>query len=68
MKIKFFILFILILLKIGQFNPTEDGLSKLMNCENSVRNSVTHTSTAAKTEISLEWQSPVDFEGEIVFK
>ncbi|XP_046809531.1 putative ferric-chelate reductase 1 homolog isoform X1 [Lucilia cuprina] len=52
---------------IGQFNPSEDGLSKLMNCENSVRNSVTHTSTVPKTEISLEWQSPVDFEGEIVF-
>ncbi|KAM7341744.1 putative ferric-chelate reductase 1 homolog isoform 2-T2 [Cochliomyia hominivorax] len=52
---------------IGQFNPTEDGLTKLMNCENSVRNSVTHTNTVPKTEISLEWQSPVDFEGEIVF-
>ncbi|TMW54575.1 hypothetical protein DOY81_000369 [Sarcophaga bullata] len=52
---------------IGQFNPSEDGLSQLMNCENSVRNSVTHTSTVPKTDISLEWQSPVDFEGEIVF-
>lgn len=54
--------------KIGQFNLSEDGLSKLMNCEYSVRNSVTHTSTVPKTEISLEWQSPVDFEGEMVFK
>lgn len=54
--------------KIGQFNLPEDGLSKLMNCENSVGNSVTHTSTAPKPEISLEWQSPVNFLGEIVFK
>ncbi|XP_073846110.1 putative ferric-chelate reductase 1 homolog isoform X2 [Musca autumnalis] len=52
---------------IGQFNLPEDGLSKLMNCDNSVGNSVTHTNTSPKPEISLEWQSPVDFEGEIVF-
>ncbi|XP_059224933.1 putative ferric-chelate reductase 1 homolog isoform X2 [Stomoxys calcitrans] len=52
---------------VGQFNPSEDGLSKLMNCEYSVGNSVTHTSTTPKRVISLEWQSPVDFEGEIVF-
>ncbi|XP_075165907.1 putative ferric-chelate reductase 1 homolog isoform X2 [Haematobia irritans] len=52
---------------VGQFNPSEDGLSKLMNCEYSVGNSVTHSSTTPKRQISLEWQSPVDFEGEIVF-
>ncbi|XP_014093279.2 putative ferric-chelate reductase 1 homolog isoform X1 [Bactrocera oleae] len=52
---------------IGQFNPTSDGSAKLMNCENSVGNSVTHTNPGAKQSVSLEWLSPVDFLGEVVF-
>ncbi|XP_055859170.1 putative ferric-chelate reductase 1 homolog isoform X2 [Episyrphus balteatus] len=52
---------------LGQFNPTADGSAKLMNCENSVNNSATHSNASPKPVISLEWQCPVDFLGQIVF-
>lgn len=52
---------------LGQFNPSADGSVKLMNCENSVNNSATHTNASPKPVISLEWQCPVDFLGQIVF-
>ncbi|XP_011186308.1 putative ferric-chelate reductase 1 homolog isoform X2 [Zeugodacus cucurbitae] len=52
---------------IGQFNPSTDGSAKLMNCENSVGNSATHTSPGPKQTVSLEWLSPVDFLGDVVF-
>ncbi|XP_036332126.1 putative ferric-chelate reductase 1 homolog [Rhagoletis pomonella] len=52
---------------IGQFNPSSDGRAKLMNCEDSVGNSATHTNPGPKQSVSLEWQSPVDFLGEVVF-
>ncbi|KAL9919695.1 putative ferric-chelate reductase 1 homolog isoform 1-T3 [Glossina fuscipes fuscipes] len=51
----------------GQFNPSESGHSKLMNCGNSVGNSATHSHAGPKAEISLEWQSPIDFEGDVIF-
>ncbi|XP_020717045.1 putative ferric-chelate reductase 1 homolog isoform X2 [Ceratitis capitata] len=38
-----------------------------MNCESSVGNSVTHSNTSPKQSVSLEWQPPVDFLGEVLF-
>uniref|UniRef100_A0A1A9WDX6 Ferric-chelate reductase 1 homolog n=1 Tax=Glossina brevipalpis TaxID=37001 RepID=A0A1A9WDX6_9MUSC len=52
---------------VGQFNPPERGDSSLMNCGNSVGNSATHSNPSPKAEINLEWQSPVDFEGDVIF-
>ncbi|XP_030386072.1 putative ferric-chelate reductase 1 homolog isoform X2 [Scaptodrosophila lebanonensis] len=52
---------------IGQFGPSRDGTVKLMNCENSVNNSATHSNAGAKSQVSLEWESPVDFMGQVVF-
>ncbi|XP_067633151.1 putative ferric-chelate reductase 1 homolog isoform X4 [Eurosta solidaginis] len=52
---------------IGQFNSSLDGRVKLMNCENSVGNSATHANPTPKQSASLEWQSPLDFLGEVVF-
>ncbi|XP_037946002.1 putative ferric-chelate reductase 1 homolog isoform X1 [Teleopsis dalmanni] len=52
---------------IGQFNPTLDGRAKLMNCENSVNNSATHSNARPKTDVSLEWLTPVDFLGQVIF-
>ncbi|XP_032570552.1 putative ferric-chelate reductase 1 homolog isoform X2 [Drosophila sechellia] len=52
---------------IGQFGPARDGTIKLMNCENSVNNSATHSNAGNKQQVILEWQSPVDFLGEVVF-
>ncbi|KAH8337747.1 hypothetical protein KR067_001096 [Drosophila pandora] len=52
---------------IGQFGPARDGTIKLMNCENSVNNSATHSNAGPKPQVLLEWQSPVDFLGEVVF-
>jgi len=53
---------------VGQFGPARDGTIKLMNCENSVNNSATHSNAGAKQQVLLEWQSPVDFLGQVVFK
>ncbi|XP_037714123.1 putative ferric-chelate reductase 1 homolog isoform X2 [Drosophila subpulchrella] len=52
---------------VGQFGPARDGTIKLMNCENSVNNSATHSNAGAKQQVLLEWQSPVDFLGQVVF-
>ncbi|XP_022223255.2 putative ferric-chelate reductase 1 homolog isoform X3 [Drosophila obscura] len=52
---------------VGQFSPARDGTVKLMNCENSVNNSATHSNAGAKPQVYLEWQSPVDFLGQVVF-
>ncbi|XP_017120314.1 putative ferric-chelate reductase 1 homolog isoform X1 [Drosophila elegans] len=52
---------------VGQFGPARDGTIKLMNCENSVNNSATHSNAGPKQQVLLEWQSPVDFLGEVVF-
>ncbi|ALC41304.1 CG8399 [Drosophila busckii] len=52
---------------IGQFGPTRDGTVKLMNCENSVNNSATHSNAGPKPQVTLDWQSPVDFVGQVVF-
>lgn len=53
---------------VGQFSPSRDGTVKLMNCENSVNNSATHSNAGPKAQVSLDWQSPVDFLGQVVFK
>ncbi|KAH8396978.1 hypothetical protein KR215_007085 [Drosophila sulfurigaster] len=52
---------------VGQFSPSRDGTIKLMNCENSVNNSATHSNAGNKPQVSLDWQSPVDFLGQVVF-
>ncbi|XP_016968221.1 putative ferric-chelate reductase 1 homolog isoform X2 [Drosophila biarmipes] len=52
---------------VGQFGPARDGTIKLMNCENSVNNSATHSNAGPKQQVLLEWQSPVDFLGQVVF-
>ncbi|EDW61852.1 putative ferric-chelate reductase 1 homolog isoform X2 [Drosophila virilis] len=52
---------------VGQFSPSRDGTVKLMNCENSVNNSATHSNAGPKPQVSLDWQSPVDFLGQVVF-
>ncbi|XP_030240233.1 putative ferric-chelate reductase 1 homolog isoform X3 [Drosophila navojoa] len=52
---------------VGQFSPSRDGTVKLMNCENSVNNSATHSNAGPKPQVSIDWQSPVDFLGQVVF-
>ncbi|XP_034476128.1 putative ferric-chelate reductase 1 homolog isoform X2 [Drosophila innubila] len=52
---------------VGQFSPSRDGTIKLMNCENSVNNSATHSNAGPKQQVSLDWQPPVDFLGQVVF-
>ncbi|KAH8285537.1 hypothetical protein KR054_010636 [Drosophila jambulina] len=52
---------------VGQFGAARDGTIKLMNCENSVNNSATHSNAGAKQQVLLEWQSPVDFLGQVIF-
>ncbi|KAH8361990.1 hypothetical protein KR200_009383 [Drosophila serrata] len=52
---------------VGQFGTARDGTIKLMNCENSVNNSATHSNAGPKRQVLLEWQSPVDFLGQVVF-
>ncbi|XP_033253434.1 putative ferric-chelate reductase 1 homolog isoform X3 [Drosophila miranda] len=52
---------------VGQFSPARDGTVKLMNCENSVNNSATHSNAGPKPQVYLVWQSPVDFLGQVVF-
>ncbi|XP_070068701.1 putative ferric-chelate reductase 1 homolog isoform X2 [Drosophila takahashii] len=52
---------------VGQFSPARDGTIKLMNCESSVNNSATHSNAGPKQQVLLEWQSPVDFLGQVVF-
>ncbi|KAL7737614.1 hypothetical protein ACLKA6_007724 [Drosophila palustris] len=52
---------------VGQFGPSRDGTIKLMNCENSVNNSATHSNAGPKQQVSLDWQPPVDFLGQVVF-
>ncbi|KAH8261530.1 hypothetical protein KR044_010632, partial [Drosophila immigrans] len=52
---------------VGQFSSSPDGTIKLMNCENSVNNSATHSNAGIKPQVSLDWQSPVDFLGQVVF-
>lgn len=54
-------------LQIGRFAPSSDNQIKLTNC-GGFENTVTHTSPSPKSGISLQWQAPSDFVGEIVFK
>lgn len=53
--------------QIGRFAPSSDNQIKLTNC-GGFENTVTHTSPSPKSGISLQWQAPSDFVGEIVFK
>ncbi|XP_055385328.1 putative ferric-chelate reductase 1 homolog isoform X2 [Condylostylus longicornis] len=51
---------------VGQFSEIPDGKIKLMNC-NGVATSATHSDTSQKKGLSLEWNAPVDFLGQIMF-
>lgn len=52
---------------IGRFAPSNDGQVNLINC-GGFANTATHTSPSPKQEISLQWQAPSDFLGEVIFK
>lgn len=51
---------------IGQFSDRNEGNIKFMNC-GGPQSSATHINPSAKQGISLEWEAPLDFVGEIVF-
>ncbi|XP_059610036.1 putative ferric-chelate reductase 1 homolog isoform X2 [Phlebotomus argentipes] len=51
---------------VGRFNPTSDGLVKLINC-NGQDNTITHVSPSGKSRISVEWEAPQDYLGPVVF-
>ncbi|XP_055698466.1 putative ferric-chelate reductase 1 homolog isoform X2 [Phlebotomus papatasi] len=51
---------------VGRFNPTSDGLVKLISC-NGQDNTVTHVSPQGKSRIAVEWEAPLDYLGPVVF-
>ncbi|XP_055318321.1 putative ferric-chelate reductase 1 homolog isoform X3 [Sitodiplosis mosellana] len=51
---------------VGRFAPPADNQAKLINC-GGFDNTATHTSPSPKSGISLQWQAPSDFLGDIVF-
>ena len=55
------------IIKVGRFAPSVDGLVKLINCDGT-DNTATHVSPSPKGEIGLQWQAPSDFLGEVIFK
>lgn len=54
-------------MQLGRFALSADGLIKLINC-NGLENTATHSGTTPKGELSLQWQAPQDFEGEVQFR
>lgn len=52
---------------VGRFAPSADRLVKLINC-GGFENTATHTSPSPKSSISLQWQAPADFIGDVIFK
>lgn len=59
--------FFLNISQVGRFAPPADNQAKLINC-GGFDNTATHTSPSPKSGISLQWQAPTDFLGEVVFK
>lgn len=53
-------------LQLGRFALSADGLVKLINCEG-IENTATHSGTTPKGELSLEWQAPTEFNGDVQF-
>ncbi|GAB0093620.1 Putative ferric-chelate reductase 1 homolog [Sergentomyia squamirostris] len=51
---------------VGRFNPTVDGLVKLIDC-NGADNSATHVSPQPKRRLTFEWEAPADYLGPVVF-
>ncbi|XP_037920288.1 putative ferric-chelate reductase 1 homolog isoform X2 [Hermetia illucens] len=51
---------------LGQFNPVPEGLTKVINCFGQ-QTTATHANTKPKQDFYLEWQAPLDFQGQIVF-
>lgn len=52
---------------LGEFSPPQDRLTKIIECGN-IGSTATHSSTEQKRSVVLEWNSPTDFIGDIVFK
>ena len=51
---------------LGKFENTDEDI-KLINCFQGRENTVTHSNTSPKKNLKLEWISPSNFTGEIVF-
>lgn len=54
-------------LQLGRFALSADGLVKLINCQG-IETTATHSGTTPKGELSLEWQAPLDFNGDVQFR
>ena len=39
-----------------------------MTCGRGIHNSLTHRTSAAKSEVRAVWRAPNDFEGDVVFR
>lgn len=52
---------------VGRFAPSADRLVKLINC-GGFENTATHSAPSPKSSITLQWQAPSDFIGDVVFK
>ncbi|CAO1339323.1 unnamed protein product [Diamesa serratosioi] len=51
---------------VGRFETSTGGLVKLINCEGE-EDTATHSNTSPKVNFALEWQSPTDYIGDIIF-
>lgn len=51
---------------LGEFMLTDEAAIKLINCGGQ-SSTATHTNTQTKRDLALEWRSPDDFKGEVVF-
>lgn len=51
---------------LGSFH--EDPKHKYLDCDSIPRSAVTHSSSHHKTEVSVTWQAPDDFKGEVELK
>lgn len=52
---------------VGRFASSADGLVKLIDCGGGVQNTATHSNTAPKVDLGLDWQAPLDYLGDIIF-
>ncbi|KAK2706518.1 putative ferric-chelate reductase 1 homolog isoform X2 [Artemia franciscana] len=53
---------------IGTFEVPLDDSGRLMKCSGGTQNGVTHANNARKQRVVLTWQSPANFEGDVVFR
>lgn len=52
---------------LGEFSPPQDRYTKIIDCGYE-GNTATHSSTELKRNVILEWNAPIDYVGDIVFK